>query len=191
VERDRDGGGLLKQLPIETHMADRHLSKPPIDAIITDELEKELSDRGFIPLCVCQGTPYVAFYSGSSIQQPKQYLDEVASMNAKLSSMIHHMLCVSRFAHFLKVRGRDMVGSRMEPDDIRLEFDDWIRRYTLNQPSASLENKIKFPLFDADVQITDIAGKSGAYKAVFDLQPHYEIENISAKIRLMTDLTET
>jgi len=188
VERDRSGGGLVTELPIEFHHADRRLAKPPMDAVITDELEKELSEYGFIPLCACHSTPFAAFFSGRSIQRSKNYSDALATINAKLSSMLHHMLCVSRFAHYLKKIGRDMLGKQKDPEEIESELGRWIGEYTLNQPSASLEDKSRFPLFDADIQVYPVRGKSGEYKAVLDLQPHYEIENVSAKIRLMTDL---
>ncbi len=102
--------------------------------------------------------------------------------------MFHNMLSVSRFAHYLKHIGRDLIGSNQEVDDIESELGRWISGFVLNQASASVSEKSQFPLFDADVKIVPVRGKSGVYRAVFDLQPHFEVEDATAKIRLMTEL---
>jgi len=190
VRRDYVGGGLLNDLPRASFLTDQEgtIQTPPTDVIITDELEKHLSELGFIPLCSCYDTGQAAFYSARSIQRPQQYQDELATLNAHISSMLHTMLCVSRFAHFLKSIGRDLTGSYTEASDIEKEMHNWIMDYVTSDNNASLESKAKFPLHDAQVQVLPIAGKSGAYHAVFHLKPHYEIEGMSAGIRLVTDL---
>ena len=190
VDRDYDGGGLITELPVEYYAADRGrvVSKPSTDGIVTDALEKELADLGFIPLCANYGSPHLAFYSGVSIQKPKKYDSELANVNARLSSMIHNMLCVSRFAHYLKKIGRETIGRLNDPAEIENELQNWIGTYVTSDATANEKAKAKYPLFNAVVQVRSVPHKSGVFVAIFDLQPHYEIEGINAGIRLKTEL---
>ena len=186
VQRNYDGGGLIDDLPVEYLNTDSVGVAPRIstDVVITDNLERELSDLGFIPLCSCYDTGYSAFYSAKSIQTPKNYENELANVNAHISSMMYTMLCVSRFAHYLKKIGRDMVGRFTEAKDIERELHNWIIGFVTESTEAT--DKSEFPLADAKVSVRPIPGKSGHFQSVFHLQPHYEIEGLSAGVRLVT-----
>ena len=186
VQRNYDGGGLVDDLPVEYSNTDSSGVSPKIstDVVITDNLERELSDLGFIPLCSCYDTGFSAFYSAKSIQQPKRYDNDLANINAHISSMIYTMLCVSRFAHYLKKIGRDMVGRFTEAKDIERELHNWIIGFVTESGDSS--DKSEFPLADAKVSVRPVPGKSGHFQSVFHLQPHYEIEGLSAGVRLVT-----
>jgi type VI secretion system ImpC/EvpB family protein len=190
VQRNDDGGGLVTDLPIQFSKTDAHGIAPKIstDVIVTDENEKELTDLGFIPLCSCYDTGYSAFYSAKSIQIPKKYDDELANMNSRVSSMMYTMLCASRFAHYLKKLGRDMVGRLGDAEDIEQELQNWITNYVTADTSASTNIKARYPLASANITVKPVPGKSGVYRSIFHLQPHYEIEGLSAGIRLVTEL---
>lgn len=190
VDRQRDGGGLVTELPVDYYEADRAevCPRPVTDGVVTDALENDLADMGLIPLCSIYGSSGVAFYSGVSIQRPRKYDSEVANANARLSSMLHNILCVSRFAHYLKKIGRESVGRFTDSDQIQHELATWIGGFVTSDSSASPSAKAQYPLFDADVQVRPIRGKAGEYVAIFDLQPHYEIEGLKAGIRLKTEL---
>ncbi|MEM9943975.1 MAG: type VI secretion system contractile sheath large subunit [Planctomycetota bacterium] len=145
VQRNDDGGGVIQDLPIEYNATDAFGVSPKIstDVVITDETEKVLTDLGFIPLCSCYDTGYSAFYSAKSIQLPKKYDDPLASTNARISSMVYTMLCVSRFAHYLKKIGRSMVGRNADASDIESELSNWIADFVTPDPSASTETKVE------------------------------------------------
>src|SRR5262249_14903832 len=132
VPADRDGGGLVTGLPVDAFRTDRAAVafKCPTDAIITDAQEKELSDLGFIPLCYCQDTELAVFYGNQSLQQPDRYDDLPATINASLSAMLQYMLCVSRFAHYLKVISRDRLGAYFGPADCEDYLRKWLANYT-------------------------------------------------------------
>ena len=88
--------------------------KCPTEIAITDRREFELSNLGFLPLLHCKGNDFAAFMGTQSCQKPKTYFDPAANANAELSTKLNFMLCVSRFAHYLKVMARDKIGSFME-----------------------------------------------------------------------------
>lgn len=191
VQRNIDDGGLVTDLPLESFSTDGAgiAKKFSTDVVISDRLEKELSDVGFIPLCACYDSPFSAFYSVQSIQKSKVYDTEAATINARISSMIHTMLCVSRFAHYLKVIGRDMMGSFKEPEELEQALHNWITDYVTADVAADSETKARYPLREASVKVRKVPGKSGVFNSVFHLCPHYEIEGLSAGVRLITELS--
>src|SRR5207249_255010 len=97
--------------------------------IITDAEEEALGDVGFIPLCHAHDTDYSVFYGNQSIQKPVLYDDARATVNARLSAMLQYILCVSRFAHYIKVMARDWVGSVATPEECELRLQRWLQNY--------------------------------------------------------------
>jgi len=190
TERNRDGGGLLTTLPSLSFGTDREgiAIRPSTDLIVTDRQEAEFARLGFLPLCQCHGTPFLAYYSSQSIQEPAVYDSEVATANANISTMLQYMLCVSRFAHYLKVIARDEVGSLSEPEAMQSRLDSWLKQYVTPDDSASPETKARRPLRQAEVSVSRDPGKPGSYNCRFSLLPHYQLDELSASIRLQTTL---
>jgi type VI secretion system ImpC/EvpB family protein len=191
VERGIDGGGLVTGLPVHCFSTDKHGVAPKCstDVIITDRQEPDLSELGFIPLCHCRDTDLAAFYANQSIQKPKQYDDLAVTMNAKISSMLQYMLCVSRFAHYLKVAAREKLGSFTEAEDVERYLDRWVQSYVTSDASASPSVKAKFPLREARVRITEHPENPGGYVCTAHLWPHFELDALVAALKVKTVLT--
>ncbi len=190
VQRDVEGGGLVTGLPVHSFGTDKMgvATKSSTDVVVTDESERELNELGFIPLCDCKDTEYSAFYSNQSIQQPKTYDRQAATVNARLAAMLQYVLCVSRFAHYVKVLGRDKVGALSEPDELESFLENWIVRYVTTDAEATPEVKARFPLREARVEIRQQLGKPGAYQCVMHLAPHYELDELTASVKIATEL---
>lgn len=190
VQRDVAGGGLAVGLPTASFRTDKRgvALKSSTDVVVTDHLERELSELGLMPLCDCQDTEFAAFYNCPSIQQPKQYDRAAATANAKLSAMLPYVLCVSRFAHYVKVLGRDKTGVFSEPGELEEFLQRWIVKYVTTDSEASAEVKAKFPLREAKVEVREQPGKPGAYQCIMHLAPHYELDELSATVRVVTEL---
>jgi type VI secretion system protein ImpC len=188
--RGVEGGGLVEDLPSHTFRTDEGdvALKCPCEVAITDRREKELADAGFIPLVHCKGTDYAAFFSVQSAQKPKLYNKDEANANARLSTQMQYILAVSRFAHYLKAMMRDKIGSFMSRTQCERFLNDWIRTYVVADDSASAAIKAKNPLRDARVEVVDVPGKPGAYRAVAFLRPHYQLDELSVSLRLVADL---
>src|SRR6516225_4308224 len=77
---------------------------------ISDRREFELSNLGFLPLLHSKGRDFAVFMGAQSCQKPKTYFDPAANANAELSTKLNYLMCVSRFAHYLKVMARDKIG---------------------------------------------------------------------------------
>jgi type VI secretion system protein ImpC len=188
--RGVEGGGIVKGLPsftFKTTDGDIAL-KCPTETAITDRREKELSDLGFIALCHCKGTDYAAFFGGQTAQRPKVYNLDDANANSSLSARLPYMLAASRFAHYIKVIMRDKIGSFLTKDAISNYLNTWIANYILLNDDAPQNVKAKYPLREARIDVYDIPGKPGSYRSVVYLRPHFQMEELTASIRLVATL---
>jgi len=188
--RGVEGGGLVDGLAVHNFRTDDGdvAMKCPTEVPITDRREKELADLGFIPLVHCKGTDYAAFFSVQSAQKPKLYDKDSANANARLSAQLPYILAVSRFAHYLKAMMRDKIGSFMSRSQCETFLNQWISQYVLLDDDASAEMKSKFPLREARIDVSEIPGKPGAYRAVSFLKPHFQLDELSVSLRLVADL---
>jgi len=188
--RGVEGGGLVQGLPVHTFKTDEGdvALKCPTEIAITDRREKELADLGFVPLVHCKGTDYAAFFSTQTANRPKLYSTDSANANARLSSQLQYILAVSRFAHYLKSIMRDKIGSFMTRANAQTFLNTWISNYTLGDDDASQDMKAKYPLREARIDVSEIPGKTGAYRAVAFLKPHYQLDELSVSLRLVADL---
>ena len=188
--RGVEGGGAVTGLPTHTFKTDQGdvVLKCPTEIAITDRREKELSDLGFIALCHCKGTDYAAFFGGQTINKPKTFNTNEANANARISAMLPYVLAASRFAHYIKVIMRDKIGSFMTRDNVQQFLTTWISDYVLLNDDAPQVVKAKFPLREARIDVTEVAGKPGVYKAVVFLKPHFQLDELTVSLRLVADL---
>jgi type VI secretion system protein ImpC len=188
--RGVEGGGLVEGLPTHTFKTDDGdiALKCPTEIAITDRREKELSDLGFIPLVHCKGTDYAAFFAAQSVQKAKKFDTDAANANARLSSQLQYIMAVSRFAHYLKAMMRDKIGSFMSRQNAQEFLNRWISNYILLDDNAGQEAKAKFPLREARIDVAEIPGKPGCYRAVAFLKPHYQLDELTVSLRLVADL---
>jgi type VI secretion system protein ImpD len=132
--------------------------------------------------------PLAAFYSCASAQKPKTYQDDAANANARMSSMLNYMLCASRFAHYIKVIGRDKIGSFLDASELQRYLENWINGYVTPDSEASERVKAQYPLREAHLQVLPVRSKPGTFDCIFQLSPHYELEDMQASIKLRTEL---
>jgi len=191
VRRSVDGGGIVPGLPVHCFGTDRVgvVPKSSTEVLITDPLEQELSELGFIPLCHCPDTELSVFYSNSSVQKPKRYDEMAATINARISAMLRYMLCVSRFAHYLKIIARDKIGTFLEASEFERFLYDWLHRYVTSDRDASPEVKAEYPLREAAVQVRPHPGKPGCYLCVAHLWPHFDLDELAGSVKVATELS--
>lgn len=188
--RGVEGGGVVKGMPTHTFKTDEGdiALKCPTEIAITDRREKELTDLGFISLCHCKGTDYAAFFGGQTTQKPKKYNLDSANANAALSARLPYILAASRFAHYLKVIMRDKIGSFLTAANVEEYLNTWIANYVLLTDDAPQATKARFPLREARVDVREIPGKPGSYNATVFLKPHFQLEELTASVRLVAEL---
>jgi type VI secretion system protein ImpC len=188
--RGVESGGLVDGLPVhnfKTESGDIAM-KCPTETPISDRREKELADLGFAPLVHCKGTDYAAFFSVQSAQKPKLYDSDSATANARISAQLPYIFAVSRFAHYLKSIMRDKIGGFASKDEISQFLNNWIMKYVVSNDNVGFAIKASHPLKEARVEVVEVAGKPGAYRAVAFLRPHFQLDELSMSMRLVADL---
>ncbi|ABD80793.1 type VI secretion system contractile sheath large subunit [Saccharophagus degradans] len=183
-------GGVVRGMRYSRFETDisNNAAQPTTKLQIDDYLERELSDLGFIPMCSYFGSEISAFYSNSSLHDPAEYTTEIAKTNARLSAMIQYMLCVSRFGHYLKVIGRDRIGSIISAQDCQRVFQNWLNQYTTSSEGASNVLKARYPLSESRVEIHEQPGRIGYFTCVVHLKPHFQLDQLVSSIKLVTEL---
>ncbi len=193
VESDRVGGGLVQDAPAEPFdtESDRVWPRVPLEIVWNDRQERELLNAGLMPLTAIPNCEELLFGAVRSLQTPQRFIGqtaEVANANARLSSQINSILCVSRFAHNLKMIGRHMVGSFQTEDEIERKLQGWLVRYVNSSSAASGDSRARYPLVAGSVKVHEKPGKPGSFGCVMHLQPHYQLDDVSASFQLVTDL---
>jgi len=188
--RGVEGGGLVEGLPAHTFKTEAGDIKLtcPTQVSITDRREKELNDLGFMAILHCKGSDKAAFFGGQTTGLAQKYNTDAANANARISTMLPYVLNASRFAHYIKVIMRDKIGSFLTKDNVSDYLNNWMGNYVLVDDSAPQEMKASYPLRDSRIDVSDVPGKPGSYRAVVFLRPHFQLEELTTSIRLVAEL---
>jgi type VI secretion system protein ImpC len=184
----RESGGLVEGPTHNFKTESGDVAKCPTETPITDRREKELADLGFVPLVHQKGSANACFFSVQSAQKAKVYNTDAATANARLSAQLPYLFAVSRFAHYLKAMMRDKIGGYSSKDEVQRYLNKWIINYVVANDDASPSIKAKRPLKDARVEVVDVPGKPGVYRAVAFLRPHFQLDELTMSMRLVAEL---
>ncbi len=183
--------GLVSDLPVSRYETEKYqaCNKPSANLLIGHRFEAELSDNGFVPLSVVPYSDYFAFYNNASVQLAKHHHDRLSAMNARLSAMLQYILCVSRFAHYIKVIGRDKVGGYHSAEQCEQELQRWLHNYTTASADASNDVRARHPLREARIQVREKRGEPGRYYSIIQLQPHFQLDQMITTVKLVAQLS--
>ncbi|RVV98306.1 type VI secretion system contractile sheath large subunit [Mesobaculum littorinae] len=190
--RGAENGGKVEGLPTHLFSTDEGDTdiKCPTEIGITDRRDAELGSMGFLPLCHYKNTDYAVFFGAQTTHKPKKYDRPDATANAAISSRLPYMMATSRFAHYLKVIGRDKIGSFMEAEDCEDWLNRWINNYVNANDGAGPEARAAYPLRDAKVSVEEVPGKPGSYNAVAWLRPWLQMEELTTSLRMVARIPE-
>jgi type VI secretion system protein ImpC len=189
--RGVESGGLVEGLPVHNFRTDAGelVMKCPTEVQITDRREKELADLGFAALVHQKGTANAAFFSVQSCQKPKVYDTPQASGSARLSAQLPYIFATSRFAHYLKVMMRDKIGGYTSRTEIDVFLNRWIQGYVTGE-DAGPTIKAQRPLAEARIDVVEVPGKPGVYRAVAFMRPHFQLDELGVAMRLVAELPQ-
>jgi type VI secretion system protein ImpD len=100
-------------------------------------------------------------------------------------------MCVSRFAHYIKVMARERIGAYSTAEDLERYLDTWLRDYTIGNSDAGPELKARYPLSGARLEMKETPGRPGAMTCVIHLQPHFQFDQVVSGFRLRTEVQTT
>ena len=187
--RDELAGGLITGLPDMSFGTDRPgvAVQSPIELNLSDTLDREMNDAGIIAIRRVRDTPWLAIYAMPSLHRSVAvYHAEAARANDRLSGMLSYMLCVARFAHYIKVIGRDLVGSIASAPQIEARLQRWLNTYTSTGDRLTAEMQARYPLQEARIRVADVVGRPGAVECSVWLKPHFQIDQAVSEFHLVT-----
>lgn len=182
--------GMVNDLPQTFFYSDKKgvAAKPSTQILFTDQQEKYLSDYGFIPLCQTKVSKQAIFYNNRSTQQAVVYEKESASLNAQIATILIYLLSVCRFAHYIKLLGRQKIGSYQTAAECESFLNQWLSHYVAGNEDLAPQHRAKYPLRGGYVRVTNKPGMPGSLHCVIYLQPRLFLEQIDSTFILVTEL---
>ena len=185
-------GGMVENLPLHVYDVDNlPQTKIPLEIKIPDMKERDFAEHGFIPLLIHEGKKVEAsFFSAYSTQKPKEYDDEAATANSRLSSRLPYILLVSRLTHYLRVIQRDEIGRMLNASDVQAKLNDWLNQFVSGPNPRSEALKAQRPLQAARVDVQESRDKPGAFNVQIFVTPHYQAEEFNIELSLVAEMPE-
>lgn len=173
------GGGVVEDLKSHTYQAmGENQIQDPIDVLIAAMREFELTEQGFIPLCMRMGSDSACFFSANSVQKPKNFQDTPGGKDAqttyRLGTELPYLFIMTRFAHYIKVLYKMNMGMwRYNKDLLQDELNNWIGQYVSHQdvPFSVVYNGR--PIRTARIVVEDFEyDERFRYRFVLKVSPH-------------------
>jgi type VI secretion system ImpC/EvpB family protein len=183
-------GGVLDDLPFERFPSDPPNEPPPrapLELAFTDDQETGISQANMIPLSALEHLPEASFGILPSIHRPPRMTTAIADANQRQSAQLNTLLCVSRFAHCVKLMGREMVGSFLEPSEVENRLQRWLNKFISGIGSGGFEVTAKYPLQQARVEVNEKRGRPGVYSCTVHLMPNHQLDEVGASFRFVTE----
>ena len=190
--RGAEGGGKVTNLPTFVFKSDDGDvdMQCPTEISITDRREAELSKLGFLPLSHYKNTDYAVFFGGQTAQKPEEYISPDATANASISARLPFIMATSRVAHYLKVMGRDKIGSFATVGELEIWLQNWISEYLDGTKVSTQQGRAERPLAEARIEVKEIPGKPGAYNIVAWLKPWLQLEELTTSLRMVARIPQ-
>ena len=178
------GNGLINDIPYEVSGIDStKFSKiHPIECIVTNSMEQIFDLCGIMGFSPAGFGHELILHNCPSIHSPENYSKDIANQNAQISSLLNYILCVSRFAHYIKIIGRDKIGSFKTPEEYETYTNNWLQKFCSNTNSISNSTPLRY----GKIEVSENPSKPGTYSSTIHLQPHMQIDQIYATIKLVT-----
>lgn len=186
---ERESGGVVAQLPVASFSTGEAVAyRRPLEVELTDKKQKILEALGFIALTPQNFDRSVVFLGAQSLYAAPADNELPAQVNGRLSAMLHYVMCMSRFAHYVKIMARDRVGAYTTPHELERYLEDWLRNYTIGNTDAGPELKARYPLAGARIEMSEVSGRHGVMSCVLHLQPHFQFDQVVSGFRMRTEV---
>ena len=187
--RGPQSGGRVDNLPVHLYDVGRgRQMKIPTEVPISETLEFECANLGFVPLSIYEGTDYACFFSANSAQRPILYDDPDATANSRVNSRLPYIMLGSRIAHYLKVLQRENIGATKDSARIEQELNSWLNTLVTKTPNPSESVIAKYPLRQGEVKVYDLPDNPGFFRVDMNIMPHFQIEGMDINLSMVSKM---
>ena len=184
--RGPQSGGKVDDLPVHLYDVGKgKQAKIPTEVPISETLEFEAANLGFMPLSHYQGRDFAAFFSANSAQRPKLYDDDAATANSRINARLPYIFLASRIAHYLKVLQRENIGATKDAGVIEQELNTWLKGLVTEMQNPSQDQVAKYPLRAAEVKVVELDDNPGFFRVQTAIKPHFQIEGMDISLSLV------
>lgn len=182
--------GMARDLtaPTFTYLGNAAAEKLLTEVLLTNEQEMALNAEGFSVLSDLPQTGQASVINNPAIKQVGQHYDAISA--EQLACYVPYLLCVCRFAHFLKIIGRNKLGKYQNVKECEYDLQTWLNAYVASNTDISTQMKLRFPLNAGTVKVILQKGSQEHYICVMQLRPQVRTNQTSATIMLKTAIAQ-
>jgi type VI secretion system protein ImpC len=185
-------GGLLEGVPVAGFEYGTGAgNKITTELLITDRLEKQLAEQGFLPLAHHRGMEAPCLFSSRTVQESRQFPGgPVETGSWTITSRLPYVMLASRIAHYLKAHQRRNLGNLTEAREIQSELQKWFNENLVAEESyVAMARRRRYPLRKARVVVKEIPETPGRLRVDIILQPHFQLEDVTVDLHCATTFT--
>ncbi|OQY29375.1 MAG: hypothetical protein B6244_03955 [Candidatus Cloacimonetes bacterium 4572_55] len=188
--RGLESGGRVEDLCIHNYETSKGTqTKISTEVCISERMELELANLGFIPFVHEHAKDFATFYSASSTQKPQEYHNNPeANKNSKINARLPYLFLAARISHYLKTLQRRNIGSSKSGSVIQSELNEWLSAYVTKVPNPGPKEIAKYPLKEAKVTVVEKEDDPGYFTTDIFLRPHFQVEGLDISLKLVGDI---
>lgn len=153
---------------------------------VSESREKALSEIGLISLCQERQKNLLVLHQANTVRM--LYLYSLRQKPQDELYQMQYLLCVCRFAHYIRAIGRSKVGQFIDMHEMENYLNNWLTGYVASNPNLNLELKRRYPLLGGKVVLSKNQFFQTSCKCSLYLKPHLLSSGASASITLKTDM---
>ena len=184
-----NSGGTVPNLPLHQYESTGQFqTKIPTETLISEDMDVDLCNFGFIPLVMRKGSDNAAFFDAPSAKRVGKYPDTAEGKEdetrARLGMSLPYLMISCRIAHYLKVIWRENMGRVMDAEKMVGEINDWLKQYCRQ---GTLDDKLaaKYPLRQIQVTAEPVPGKPGMFKSEIQMIPHFRLKGVEVELSMV------
>jgi type VI secretion system protein ImpC len=182
-------GGEAINLPIHTFPTDGGVTeKCPAEIAIDERNGQRLAELGLIPLIYCENTRKAEFIGAPSLHEPMKHSDRKGVDTAAsddLFAQLPTMFTLSHFAHSLKCKARDNIGSTTNVGELTARLQTWIDEYVDAHPTIPTELQTVIKSLAARIELIADEKMSSRYEVRLVLRLHVQADRMDDDLTLV------
>ncbi len=184
-----NSGGTVPDLPLHQYESTgQYQTKIPTETLISEDMDVDLCNFGFIPLVMRKGSDNAAFFDAPSAKRVGKFPDTAEGKEdetrARLGMALPYLMISCRIAHYLKVIWRENMGRVMDADKMVGEINKWLLQYARK---GTMDDKLvaKYPLKEIQVTAEPVPGKPGMFKSEIQMIPHFRLKGVEIELSMV------
>ncbi len=182
-------GGTVPDLPLHQYESmGQYQTKIPTETLISEDMDVDLCNFGFIPLVMRKGSDNAAFFDAPSAKRVGKFPDteegKEDETRARLGMALPYLMISCRIAHFLKVIWRENMGRVMDAEKMTAEISKWLKQYC-RQGTMDDVLAARYPLKEIQVLTEAVPGKPGMFKSTIQMVPQFKLKGVEVDLSMV------